>query len=155
MVSSTEETDEEQGKNICRDITAKRIRLLNAAGEDTKYGEFVAAFAYLRTREIDFENLDYDLQPAEVWNTLEAIHDMALTLYDADKKWNEHLTDATTLIYADKVSKPLLERISNLADQRRNVFVYSWAPGQITHEFDNRDIEIRSVHETLVKRFRQ
>jgi adenine-specific DNA-methyltransferase len=74
MVSSTERTDEEPDKNICRDITAKRICLLNAAGEESKFAELVAEFAYLKTREIDFENLDYDIQPSEVWNISEMVY---------------------------------------------------------------------------------
>jgi len=71
MVSSTEKTGEEPDKNVCRDITAQRIRLLNASDDDSKYAELVAEFAYLRTREIDFENLDYDIQPQRYgiyWN---------------------------------------------------------------------------------------
>src|SRR5690606_7501811 len=68
MVSSTELTDEEPGKNVCRDITAQRIRLLNASDENAKYSELVAEFAYLRARQIDFQNLDYDIQPVEVWS---------------------------------------------------------------------------------------
>jgi adenine-specific DNA-methyltransferase len=155
MVSSTEATDEEPEKNICRDITAKRVRLLNATDEDSKYGELVAEFAYLRTRGIGFENLDYDIQPAEVWSILETVHDLPLTAYDASKKWSEHASDAATIVYADKVTKPLIEHLLNLAEQRRNVFVYSWAPGQIVQELSGKDIEVKSVHDILVKRFQQ
>lgn len=155
MVSSTEATEEEPLKNICRDITAKRISLINAEDEDPKYAELIAGFAYFRTREIDFENLDYDLKPAEIWSILETIHDMAITEYDESKPWNEHLTDTATLIYADKVTKALIERLKHLSDERRNTFVYTWAPGQVLQELGSRDIEVKPVHETLVKRFQQ
>jgi len=155
MVSSTEKTAEEPDKNVCRDITAKRIRLLNASDEESKYAELVAEFAYLRAREIDFENFDYDVQPSEVWSILESIHDLPLTEYVASRQWNEHATDAAILIYVDTVTKPLVEHLRQLADQKRNVFVYAWAPGQILQELAGRDIEVKPVHETLVKRFQQ
>jgi hypothetical protein len=59
------------------------------------------------------------------------------------------------VIYADKVTKQLITRLNELLQQRRNVFVYTWAPGQIMQEFAGRDLEVRQVHETLVKRFQQ
>src|SRR5690606_28603502 len=68
MVSSTEATADEPAKNLCRDVTAERIRRLNAA--NGKYADLAAEFAYLRTQEIDFEDLDYDLTPGQVWSAL-------------------------------------------------------------------------------------
>lgn len=51
MVSSTEATGEEPDKNICHDVTAERVRRLNANTD--KYEELSAGFAYLRCREIN------------------------------------------------------------------------------------------------------
>ena len=155
MVSSTEATAEEPDKNICRDIAARRIRLLNAADETSKYADLVAEFAYLKARDIPFENLDYDLKPQEIWNILQTIHDLPLTEYAQSQGWNEQSTEAVTLIYADKVTKPLMARLNELIEQRRGIFVYTWAPGQIANEFGGRDLEVLSVHDTLVKRFQQ
>lgn len=155
MVSSTEATAEEPDKNICRDITARRIRLLNAADETSKYADLVAEFAYLQARDIRFENVDYDLQPQEIWNILQTIHELPLTSYVQSQGWNEQSSDAATLIYADKVTKPLVVRLNELVQQRRSTFVYTWAPGQIEQEFGGRDVEVLSVHDTLVKRFQQ
>ncbi len=151
MVSSTEATQEEPDKNLCRDICAQRIRKLNAQ----KDSELSAEFAYLRTREIDFEDLDYEVKPAEVWNTLEAVHGLPLTRYEAEKPWNEHVTNEVTLIYVDKVTVEILEKIGTLSAAKANAFVYAWAPGQITSQLPGVHVEIRPVHETLVKRFQQ
>ncbi len=155
MVSSTEATIEEPNTNICRDITARRIRLLNNADESSKYADLAAEFAYLRARDITFENLDYDLTPQEIWNILQTIHDFPLNEYSPSNGWQEQSNETTTLIYADKVSKPLMACLGKLIEERRNTFVYTWAPGQITEEFNGRDIEVLSVHDTLVKRFQQ
>jgi adenine-specific DNA-methyltransferase len=155
LVSSTEATIDEPEKNICRDIAAQRIRLLNAADGDSKCSELIADFAYLRARKIIFENFDYELQASEVWSMLETIHDLPLTEYSESRSWNEHPTDEIILIYVDKVTRQLISHIDELLVQRRNVFVYTWAPGQLIQEFAGRDVEIRPVHETLVKRFQQ
>ena len=154
VASSTEATDDEPNKNVCRDLTAERIRLLNASSLD-KYADLSAEFAYLRTREIDFDALNSELDPAEAWTALEAMHGLPLTPYDAENGWNEHSTDAQTLILADRTDDGLIERLRALAKARANAFVYSWTPGQLTAALGPVDFEIRPVRETLVKRFQQ
>ena len=154
MVSSSEATGDEPDKNICRDVTAERVRRLNAA-HDAKYADLSAEFAYLRTREIDFDALNSELAPAEAWTALEAMHGLPLTAYNAASGWNEHSTDAQTLILADRTDDSLIARLRDLAKARTNAFVYSWTPGQLTAALGPVDFEIRPVRETLVKRFQQ
>ena len=154
MASSTEATEEEPDKNICRDITAERIRLLNKS-DDKKYTNLATEFAYLKTREIAFDAFDDELNPQEVWSALEALHGLPLTDYEMDSPWNEHSTDVQVIIYADEINKALITNIQKHVDARANLFVYSWAPGQIEAEFPQRDFEIRSVRDTLVSRFQQ
>ena len=154
MVSSTEATTEEPDKNICRDITAQRIRRLSAA-KVGKYADLSAEFAYLRTREIDFDALNSELAPAEVWTALEAMHGLPLTPYDEGAAWNEHTEEAVTLILADRTDDALIDRLRELAEARANAFVYSWTPGQLKAALGPVDFEIRPVRESLVKRFQQ
>jgi adenine-specific DNA-methyltransferase len=154
MVSSSEATTEEPNKNICRDLTAERIRLLNASAQG-KYADLSADFAYLRTHEIDFDALNAELAPAEAWAALEAMHGFPLTNYDAAKGWNEHDSDTQVLILANQTDDALIERLRELAKARANAFIYSWTPGQLTAALGPVDFEIRPVRETLVKRFQQ
>jgi adenine-specific DNA-methyltransferase len=154
MVSSTEATTDEPNKNLCRDVTAERIRRLNAVATG-KYARLSAEFAYLRTREIDFDALNAELNPTEAWTALEAIHGLPLTIYDASRAWNEHSTEAVTLILADRTDDSLIARLHALAAARANAFVYSWTPGQLKTALGPVDFEIRPVRETLVKRFQQ
>lgn len=154
MASSTEATEENADKNICRDITAERIRLLNKA-EGEKYGSLSAEFAYLKTREIPFDAFDDELKPQEVWSALEALHGLPLTEFETGASWNEHAIDSQVIIYADDVNKSLITHIQKHVDARSNLFVYSWAPGQIEIEFPKRDFEVRSVRDTLIRRFQQ
>lgn len=152
MVSSTEATEDEFDKNLCRDVTAERIRLLNAS-DDKKYADLAAGFAYLRTHEIAFEDFDYDLQPADAWAALEAMHDLPLTLYNPDFAWNLHEGENTALVLVDSFDPALLDWLQGR--DRQNLFVYAWAPGQIAQHLDGTHVDIRSVRDTLVKRFQQ
>lgn len=152
IVSSTEATEDDPDKNLCRDVTAERIRLLNAS-DDKKYADLAAGFAYLRTHEIAFEDLDYDLQPADAWAALEAMHDLPLTLYDGSAPWNLHEGETTALVLVDRFDPGLLDWLKGR--DRQNLFVYSWAPGQIAQHLDGTHVDIRSVRDTLVRRFQQ
>lgn len=152
MVSSTEATEDDPDKNLCRDVTAERIRRLNAS-DDPKYADLAAGFAYLRTHEIAFEDLDYDLQPADAWAALEAMHDLPLTLYDGQAAWNLHEGETTALVLVDRFDPGLLQWLQGR--DRQNLFVYAWAPGQIAQHLDGTHVDIRPVRDTLVKRFQQ
>lgn len=154
MVSSTEATAQEPEKNVCRDVTAERIRLLNGA-DDPEFINLSAEFAYLRTREIDFEALNSELEPEEAWSALEAIHGLPLTPFDPSAAWNEHEDQGTLLIFADTTTDQLIDRLRELDASRVKAFVYSWAPGQLVNALGVTDFEIRAVRETLVKRFQQ
>ncbi|CTQ51408.1 site-specific DNA-methyltransferase [Jannaschia donghaensis] len=152
MVSSTEATEDEPDKNLCRDVTAERIRLLNAR-DDPKYDSLAAPFAYLRTREIAFEDLDYDLAPKDAWAALETLHGLPLTIYDGSAAWNAHEGEGVTLVMVDKYDAALLDWLRERS--RKNVFVYAWAPGQLARELGDVEVEIRSVRDTLVRGFQQ
>ncbi len=152
MVSSTEATADDPDKNLCRDVTAERIRRLNASG-DKKFAHLAADFAYLRCREIEFEDLDQDLAPAEVWAALETLHRLPLTRL-TQGPWQEHKTPEQTLIFADRVGAALIDHLRGVADRRENAFVYAWAPGQITSVLGE-GLDVRSVRGELVGRFRQ
>lgn len=150
MVSSTEATADEPEKNLCREVTAERIRRLNAA--DGKYTDLAAEFAYLRTKEIDFEDLDYDLTPGQAWSALELLHGLPLTAYDASLGWNGHDGNDTVLVLVDAPDGNLSEWVRSRAG--KNIFVYAWAPGQVEAVLAGTNIEVLPVRPTLVGRFR-
>ena len=68
MISHDEATETDRERNICRDVTARRIRLLNDTALKTGKGT-VAPFAYLRThrRPIDALHDDGGLTAEDVW----------------------------------------------------------------------------------------
>lgn len=155
MVSSTEATQDEPTKNLCREITAERIRRLNASDEPG-YAPLSAEFAYLRCRKLRFEDLDYEdgLTPSETWAALESVHQLPLTPY-MPAPWTTHETDAVAIVYVDRFAGDLIPWLRERSKARKPTFVYSWAPGQIRDRLDGAEVEVRSVHDTLVARFRQ
>lgn len=154
MVSSTEATAQEPEKNICRDVTAERIRLL-IESDEPEFAQLISSFAYLRTREIEFDALNSELEAEEAWSALQAMHGFPLTSYDREQSWNEQENDGTLLIFADRTTDQLIDRLNEIIANRTNAFVYSWAPGQIVNALGPVGFEIRSVRETLVSRFQQ
>jgi hypothetical protein len=90
-----------------------------------------------------------------VWTVIETIHGMPLTSYDPAAAWNEHATDLSTVIYADRISDSLLKHLNSLSSENVSGFVYTWAPGQILPYLTDSAIEVRAVHDSLVKRFQQ
>lgn len=92
MVSSTEATADAPDVNICRDVTAQRIRRLNAS-DDPAFAELAAEFAYLRCRGVPFEELQA-LTSAEVWAAVEALHGLPLTTYEDGAAFQAHEGEA-------------------------------------------------------------
>jgi adenine-specific DNA-methyltransferase len=153
MVSSTEATAEEPDKNLCRTVTAERIRLLNASNEEG-LAELSAEFAYLRCRPLAFEDLDYALQPDEVWAALESLHQLPLTAY-VQAPWIAHETDDLALVYIDTFRNDVIPWVQARAVARKPIFVYAWAPGQVRDAIGDAEVEVRAVRDTLAARFRQ
>jgi len=153
MASSTEATEDAPGRNLCRDVTAGRIRRLNTSDNPAHAG-LSAEFAYLRCRTLAFEDLDYDLHPTEAWAALEAMHGLPLTPYDP-APWTLHEGDGVALVYVDTFQPDLLPVLRRLSDARTPAFVYAWAPGQVREAASGLEVEVRNVRDTLAARFRQ
>ena len=153
MVSSTEATVEEPHKNLCDVVTAQRVRLLNASTEPA-YLALHAPFAYLRVVTLQFEDLDYDLTPAQAWGALETMHALPLTVHDSAAAWTEHETAEVVMILVERIDDALIQRLQNLNSRLAPAFVYAWAPAQVTAATGPLNLEVRPVRDALVSRFR-
>ena len=152
MVSSIEATEDDPDRNICRDVTAERIRRLNGFSEGA-YAELKAPFAYLRTHEMAFEDLDYSLPVEEAWHALEALHGLPLTPWEAGARWAEHAGGEAVVVLVERVTPEALAAIARHAEARANLFAYAFAPGQLRSALEGIDVEVRGVREALVRRF--
>lgn len=151
MVSATEATKDEPDKNLCRDVTAERIRRLNA--NEDKYADLSAGFAYLRMETSDTLFIDDAITPAAAWNTLEAMHDLPLTEWTDGAAHAVHAAEHVTLALVDRLDETFTAALTK-ARTSAPVFVYAFAPGQVVR-LGLPDVEIRDVRETLEKRFFQ
>ena len=151
MVSSTEATGDEPDKNICCDVTAERVRRLNANTD--KYEELSAGFAYLRCREINPLEMDDALTPETAWSILEAHHGLPLTVWPGGKSFARHEGDEVTLVLIDFWSEAAAKALARVFESSRPVFLYAFAPGQITGIDPKANVEVRSIRETLQRLF--
>lgn len=153
MVSSTERTAQNPDRNLADQVSAERIRRLNLA-DDKVYESLRAAFAYLRLATMAFEDIDYDLTDAQAWTALETLHDVPLTPWSA-APWQIHEEEDVILAFALTPDLDFAAIIRKHAAQRRNIFVYSWAPAALASLFSGADVELRSIRETLLAHYRQ
>lgn len=154
MVSSTERTDEAPDRNIAEQVAAERLRRLNAS-KDKEYSPLDAPFAYLRMRQLAIEDLDYELTTSQAWIALETIHGLPITPYDEAVSFNVNQTDSEVLLLIERPDAASIDAVRGYCARRLNVFVYSWAPGQLAGLFDGLNLELRSIRETLMRSFRQ
>ena len=152
MVSSTEATPETPDKNVCRDICAERLRILNRS-EDPKFAALATRFAYLKTRSIPLEDIDYEVAPGELWAILEQLHGLPLTPYDVGSAINAHLREGAGVVYVDSLEGDGAVKLTDLVKAHPRVILYAWAPGQVRAACEGLQAEIRSVHDVLMQRF--
>lgn len=85
LVSSTEATDDQPDKNLCRDVCAERVRRVLGGYTNAK-GEAIAGlgggFAYLKARRVAPHRLSTRLHHAEIWSALQLLHDLPLAHWD-------------------------------------------------------------------------
>ncbi|WP_397596529.1 DNA methyltransferase [Silanimonas sp.] len=85
LVSSTEATEDQPDKNLCRDVCAERVRRVLGGYTNAK-GEAVpglgGGFAYLKARRVAPHRLSTRLHHAEIWSALQLLHDLPLSHWD-------------------------------------------------------------------------
>jgi adenine-specific DNA-methyltransferase len=133
LVSSTEATDVEPDKNLCRDVCAERVRRVmggytNAKGEAVE--GFGGGFAYLRARRIAPHRLSVKLQHAEVWHALQLLHDRPLSPWP-----NAGFAADGALAYLADFREAHVARLRDWLQASRhdmpNPTIYCWAPERV------------------------
>ncbi|WP_298189636.1 site-specific DNA-methyltransferase [Metallibacterium sp.] len=131
LVSSTEATEDQPEKNLCRDVCAERVRRVLGGYTNAK-GEAVpglgGGFAYLRTRRIAKHRLGLKIDHAEVWNALQLLHGHALSPWPrggfASDGALAYLADLREA-HAARLRAWLAAPLPDAAGTRT---LYSWAP---------------------------
>lgn len=132
LVSSTEATDDQPDKNLCRDVCAERVRRVLGGYTNAK-GETVpglgGGFAYLRARRIPRHRLSLKLDHAEVWSALQLLHAKPLSPWpgggfaaDGDVAYLADFREASVARLRDWLAAPPVDAAKTL---------YSWAPERL------------------------
>lgn len=156
LVSSTEATADAPNKNLCRDVCAERVRRV-ITGYDNKKGEAIDAlgggFAYLRSRRIPAATVFRGIQHAQIWTTLQLIHELALSPYQAALPMQTAQGDRTLVIYLPKVSEAVLDALQAKIQTAAQVVVYSWQPALLAQRFNDPRLSFEPIPAFLVNRF--
>jgi adenine-specific DNA-methyltransferase len=144
LVSSTEATDTEPDKNLCRDVCATRVRRA-AEGYTSAKGEAVAGlgggFAYLRTRTIPPHRLEERLDDGLVWSYLQMKHHHPLT--ERGALASVSVWEGQVLIYLPTTTTKMKTALQAALLLHPHAVVYTWTPAALTglvHENNLREV---------------
>jgi adenine-specific DNA-methyltransferase len=151
MVSSTEATDDEPDKNICRDVCAERVRRVieGYGGKEGTGGDF----AYLRVRRISQEEVLTEIDHSQVWTALQLIHRQSFSPYRPEAAIQESPGSGSALVYATAMNDETIIHIAAIAGQSPHLTVYSWQPGLLRERLPAQGITIEQIPQFLVDRF--
>jgi adenine-specific DNA-methyltransferase len=156
LVSSTEATDEEPDKNLCRDVCAERVRRVMTGYTDKK-GQPVeglgGGFTYLRCRRIPTATVFRSIQHAQIWTALQLIHEVALEPYQDGLPLQMADTAQGLVIYLPKVNEAVLEDLLFAVGSTAQAVVYSWQPGLLAQRITDPRVAFEPIPAFLVQRF--
>ncbi|MEI6269980.1 MAG: site-specific DNA-methyltransferase [Methylococcaceae bacterium] len=159
LVSSTEATQDESDKNVCRDITQRRLRSViegyefrTPKGVKTVEG-LDGNFAYLRTRRLPAETLFNCIQHEAIWTALQLIHAESLSPFIADALIQQAVLENSTVVYLPNINERTLQCLHDACTTAATLIVYTWQPGLLRQHFDDDRLSFLPIPQFLVDRF--
>lgn len=156
LISSTEATDGEPDKNLCRDVCAERVRRV-IQGYTNKKGDPVAGlggnFAYLRTQRLPNETLFSSIQHDAIWTALQLIHTESLSPFVTGAPMQQATLENSAVLYLPKINEASLQRLSELISTDLTLTVYAWQPGLLKQHFQDERLSFLPIPQFLVDRF--
>jgi adenine-specific DNA-methyltransferase len=160
LVSSTEATAAEPQKNVCRDITQRRMAAaVNGYTVHTKKGfKSVAGlgggFAYLRARRVPLEGLA-DLPAEQVWLAVALFHlGVVPANTAADAGWYAAVSETAGVAYLPRVDRDSAAALRrHLARAEAPTVVYTHQVSALRQRLGLPDAEILPVPATIAARF--
>ena len=158
LVSSTEATADEPGKNVCRDVTRVRVaRVMQGYAVKGKTSTkqvpgLGAGFAYLRALRLSMETVSIKLHHDWVWTALQLQHAQAVAQSAEGPVQHLALEDGDVL-YVPKATSEAVDALRHVLRTRQSAVVYSWQPGVLRQRFDLDGVTFEKVPEALLARF--
>ena len=149
LVSSTEATEDEPDKNICKDVCARRVaNVIRGYGNAPGLG---GDFAYLRTRRIAPGRL-LEVEHAQVWTALQLAHFDTLTPYaEAPFLWAGDADSA--VCYVPRFRREDAPALREAMKRSASVALYSWQPQALRQHIRAGQVTHLPIPETLARRF--
>ena len=149
LVSSTEATEEDPSKNICRDVCAPRLKaVIQGFGGRKPTG---GGFAYLRTRRITPSKL-LEIEHAQVWTALQFATRDAIVPYESKPfLWAGDADSA--ICYVPRFRRDLVSALRRKVKESAEVMVYSWQPQTLHQHIPDGHVSHLPVSETLTRWF--
>jgi adenine-specific DNA-methyltransferase len=154
LVSSTEATEDQPGKNLCRDVCAERVRRVlggYANGKGEQVPGLGGDFAYLRARRIPKHWLSLKLEHAEIWNALQLLHGLPLTPWPGGGFAGDGQGMDAVAYLADFRQSSLARLQDWLLQAAPGAVLYGWSPKRL-HEMAP-GMELRPIPQFLRERF--
>ena len=150
LVSSTEATDDEPEKNICRDVCARRVgNVIGGYGNAPGLG---GDFAYLCSRRIAAGQL-LDIDHAQVWTALLLLHDLPLAPYNAADAFSWAGDSTESICYLPRFMREQAPALRRMARTAETVVLYSWQPDFVRQHIRGAHISHQPIPEVLARRF--
>ncbi|MFZ2301819.1 MAG: site-specific DNA-methyltransferase [Gallionella sp.] len=159
LVSSTEANKDEKSKNVCRDVTAKRLRAavdgysFRSKDKTVKVEGLGGEFAYLRTRRIPAETVFNRIQHDQVWTALQLIHVGEVSGYKKSAIIQTLLSERAVVIYAPTTSEAVIEMIKATLQDAGQATIYSWQPALLEQRIEDVRASFEPIPQYLVNRF--
>jgi adenine-specific DNA-methyltransferase len=149
LVSSTEATEDDPKKNVCRDICAVRVgNVIRGYGNAPALG---GDFAYLRTKRIK-PGLLLEIEHAEVWTALQLAHfDRILPFENIPFLWGGD--EESAICYVPRFRREFLFALRHKVKGSASVVIYSWQPQTLRQHIGDDHVTHLPVSETLARRF--
>jgi adenine-specific DNA-methyltransferase len=131
LVSSTEASNEEPKKNLCRNVCAKRVkRVCEGYGDMKGLG---GGFAYLRIEKMEPGRLLRRLQHEQVWITLQMMHLDSLTPEAPSGIVWAAGEGKRRLIYLTQTNEKSWGPLERALEENRRATIYTWQPDLVKH----------------------
>ena len=150
LVSSTEATEDEPEKNLCRDVCAKRVRRVIEGFNGTP--GLGGDFAYLRCRRVSPGRLLH-LDHEAVWTALQLIHHDQLAPYDANAPYQFAEEDGQALVYVPRFRRTDAETLRQRLDSVASAAVFSWQPDALRQQVPGSHVQHESAADYLSRKF--
>lgn len=149
LVSSTEATEDKPGRNVCRDVCARRVGNVIRG-----YGSAPGAdgdFAYARLRSVERGRLT-DLEHAEMWTLIQLMHRETATPC-GEGRWQWAGDADQAVMYVPRFRREDAPALRKQVRESAAVILYSWQSELIRQHVRVDHVQFEHLPESLSRRF--